>query len=67
MICPSQDSLLDVITSLGADERKLILTATSFGNKFSLLDAERTLPGASTSGRIETITYQQVTNKHTEL
>jgi len=49
-----------VITSLGADERKLILTATSFGNKFSLLDADRTLPGAATTGKIETITYQQV-------
>jgi len=55
-----QDSLLDVITSLGADERKLVLTATSFGNKFSLLDTDRTLPGAATNGKIETITYQQV-------
>ena len=55
-----QDSLLDIVTSLGADEGKIILTATAFGNRFTLLDSERNVPGAASIGRPETITYQQV-------
>ena len=62
-----QDSLLDIVTSLGADEGKIVLTATAFANKFTLLDAERNLPGAAAVGKPETITYQQVGAKTTEL
>jgi hypothetical protein len=48
------------VTSLGADEGKIVLTATAFANKFTLLDSERNLPGAAAVGKPETITYQQV-------
>ena len=56
----TQDSLLDIVTSLGADEGKIILTGTAFGNKFTLLDTERNVPGSAATGRPERITYQQV-------
>ena len=51
---------MDIVTSLGADEGKIVLTATAFANKFTLLDSERNLPGAAAVGKPETITYQQV-------
>jgi hypothetical protein len=54
-----QDSLLDVIVSLGAPESKLILTGTAFGGVFNLLDSNKTLPG-SPADLAEVITYQQV-------
>ena len=55
-----QDSLLDVIVSLGAPDDKIILTGSAFGNRFVLSDPDRTTPGAAALGPPETITYQQV-------
>jgi hypothetical protein len=56
-----QDSLLDVIISLGATDKKIILTGSAFGNVFTLTDPEKNLPGSSISNVVpKTITYQQV-------
>ena len=45
---------------MGAEEGKIILTGTAFGNRFTLLDTERNVPGSAAVGRPERITYQQV-------
>ena len=50
---------MDVAISLGATDSKIILTGSAFGNKFTLMDTNRTLPGSAASG-MNTITYQQV-------
>ena len=42
-----QDSLLDVIVSLGATDSKIIISGAAFGNSFTLQDSEKTLPGKS--------------------
>ncbi len=55
-----QDSLLDVVVSLGAEDEKIILTGSAFGNRFVLADPERTMPGSAALAAPETITYQQV-------
>lgn len=55
-----QDSMIDIITSLGADERKLILTGTALSNKFNLLDQNNNTPGSASTGIPSVITYQQV-------
>ena len=54
-----QDSLLDVITSLGAEEEKIILSGSAMGNKFNLLDAHRNTPGSASVGASTAVTYQQ--------
>jgi len=54
-----QDSLLDVVVSLGAEDAKIILTGSAFGNRFILEDEERNMPGAAASAPTA-ITYQQV-------
>ena len=55
-----QDSLLDIVTSLGADEEKIILAGTAKANRFNLLDVSRNTPGSASVGMASTITYQQV-------
>ena len=57
-----QDSLLDVITSLGAEEEKIILSGSAMGNKFNLLDAHRNTPGSASVGASTAVTYQQAKN-----
>ena len=57
-----QDSLLDVITSLGAEEEKIILSGSAMGNKFNLLDAHRNTPGSASVGASTSVTYQQAKN-----
>ena len=52
--------MIDLITSLGADEQKVILTGTALSNKFSLLDENRNTPGSASVGRPTVVTYQQV-------
>ena len=52
--------MIDIITSLGADERKLILTGTALSNKFDLLDEKKNTPGSASTGFPTVITYQQV-------
>ena len=52
--------MIDMITSLGADERKVILTGTALSNKFNLLDGKKTTPGSASTGAPTVITYQQV-------
>ena len=52
--------MLDMITSLGADEQKIILTGTALANKFSLQDSERNMPGSASVGFPTVLTYQQV-------
>ena len=54
-----QDSLLDVITSLGAEEEKIILSGSAMGNKFNLLDTHRNTPGSASVGASTAVTYQQ--------
>ena len=48
------------MTSLGADEEKIILSGSAMANKFNLLDVSRNTPGSAASGKPTTITYQQV-------
>ena len=55
-----QDSLLDIVTSLGCDEEKIILAGTAMANKFNLLDMDRNTPGSASVGKHSPITYQQV-------
>ena len=55
-----QDSMIDIVTSLGCDERKLILTGTALSNKFDLLDDKKNTPGSASTGSPSVITYQQV-------
>ena len=54
-----QDSLLDVITSLGAEEQKIILSGSAMGNRFNLLDGHKNTPGSATLGQGSPLTYQQ--------
>ena len=55
-----QDSLLDIVTSLGCDEEKIILAGTAKANRFHLLDVSRNTPGSASVGAPSSITYQQV-------
>ena len=55
-----QDSLLDIVTSLGADEEKIILAGSAMGQKFNLLDVSRNTPGSAVVGKPSALTYQQV-------
>ena len=52
--------MIDMITSLGADEQKVILTGTALSNKFNLLDGKKNTPGSASTGVPSVITYQQV-------
>ena len=52
--------MLDIVTSLGADEEKIILAGTAKANRFNLLDVSRNTPGSASVGMVSTITYQQV-------
>ena len=52
--------MIDMITSLGADEQKVILTGTALSNKFNLLDGKMNTPGSASTGVPSVITYQQV-------
>ena len=52
--------MIDIVTSLGCDERKLILTGTALSNKFDLLDDKKNTPGSASTGSPTVITYQQV-------
>ena len=54
--------MIDMITSLGADEQKVILTGTALSNKFNLLDGKKNTPGSASTGVPSVITYQQVLN-----
>ena len=56
--------MIDMITSLGADEQKVILTGTALSNKFNLLDGKKNTPGSASTGVPSVITYQQVKNNH---
>ena len=51
---------MDIVTSLGADEEKIILAGTAKANRFNLLDVSRNTPGSASVGMASTITYQQV-------
>lgn len=51
---------MDIVTSLGAEEEKIILAGSAMANKFNLLDVARNTPGSATFGKPESITYQQV-------
>ena len=59
--------MIDIITSLGADERKLILTGTALSNKFNLLDQNKSTPGSASTGVPSVITYQQVGEQNSGL
>ena len=48
-----------MITSLGAEEEKIILSGSAMGNKFNLLDAHRNTPGSASVGASTAATYQQ--------
>ena len=49
-----------MIISLGAEDSKIILSATAFGNAFTLQNPNTTLPGSAVVGPARPMTYQQV-------
>ena len=51
---------MDIVTSLGADEEKIILAGSAKGNRFHLQDVSRNTPGSASVGYSSSITYQQV-------
>ena len=51
---------MDIVTSLGADEEKIILAGSAMGQKFNLLDVSRNTPGSAIVGKPTDLTYQQV-------
>lgn len=51
---------MDIVTSLGADEEKIILTGSAMGSRFNLLDISMNTPGSASVGKPSALTYQQV-------
>ena len=52
--------MIDIITSLGAAEEKIILTGTALANRFNLQDKSTNTPGSASLGYPSLVTYQQV-------
>ena len=48
------------MVGLGVPIERIILNTPAFGNSFNLMSEDKNLPGSSTTGLPQTVTYQQV-------